>query len=338
MESRDSDTSKIDSDGGGPNGSPSVSPVSSSEVVVKRLVPKQRSPETDPRMADPVFATLAEPVLPSPAKLNRAWLQIQSPGRLFFYWSMKSDPFEHLNRAFPHADGYTLVARLVDLDTGRAETRTVGAEGDWWFDADPGRTYRAEIGFAAPARPYIRIIFSDTVETPRSGPSTRSASESEWAVSAELFSRVLDKSGYAADALAVTLAGEDGTAARDRTRLAFAELTGGAADLSGFDDEELRYAMLLLAAGFSLDQIRDRISTALYSFLLSRGALLSAQTALDALRRHFDLIEESYLEDTATGGPVFGASRINMPGRLRKIGRKLVPHGSSSGSGGHRIR
>lgn len=337
MKNGEPDNSRTASKKSNRQDSADISPVSSSALVVKRLIPKQQAPDTDPRMTDPVFAKLADPVLPVPAKINRAWLQIQSPGRLFFYWSVKANPFEVLGRAFPHADGYVLVARLVDLDTGRIETHAVGAEGDWWFDADPGRTYRAEIGFAAPSRPYVRIIFSNTVETPRSGPSPRSSSESEWAISAELFSRVLDNAGYAADAAAVTLAGEDGAVARERTRKAFAELVGGSDGLAGFEDEELRYAMLLIAAGLSLEEIRDKIGIALYSFLLSRRDRLSAQAALDALRRNFEVTDEGYLEEVGSEAAVFGASLVNMPGRLRRIGRKLAPYGTSSGSGGNRI-
>ena len=309
-----------------------ASPVKSSDLAVKNVVPERQEPVADPRMADPVFATLADPTLPPLAKLNRAWLQMQSPGRLFFYWSVKPDPYELLRKTFAgSADGYTLVAKLIDVESGREEIHAVGTSGDWWFDADPGRTYRAEIGFASASRPYVRVVFSNTVETPRSTPSPRAASESEWAISAELFSRVLEKAGYGADAAAVALAGDDGKLADEKTALAFAEMMGETRS-EAFDPEELRYAMLLLAAGFGIEEIRDRISRALYLFLLANQELLSAEKALAALRNHFDIVEEELIEEWETGSAVHGASLINMPARLRRLRARLVPHGHSSPS------
>jgi len=77
-----------------------------------------------------VFKELAAPKLPELAKENRARLQMQSPNRLFFYWSIKNNPFQTLKKAFGHDTGsYTLVAKLLDLSLfvriGRGRDRRI---------------------------------------------------------------------------------------------------------------------------------------------------------------------------------------------------------------------
>ena len=64
----------------------------------------------------PAFRELAQPKLPELQKENRAKLLMQTPNRLFFYWSIKTNPFRTLNRALGDRTGnYTLVLKLVDL-------------------------------------------------------------------------------------------------------------------------------------------------------------------------------------------------------------------------------
>ena len=135
-------------------------------------------PETAvfPERRPEAFKRLAEAGLPRLSRDNRAWLQMQSPNRLFFYWSVRQDPYQTLSRAIGPAIGsYTLVIKLIDLKTGAEEMHRAEASGSWWFDVEPNTDHRAEVGFYAPNRPYIRILFSNTVSTPRSGPSPRSA-------------------------------------------------------------------------------------------------------------------------------------------------------------------
>jgi Uncharacterized protein conserved in bacteria len=128
----------------------------------------------------PVFKELAAPKLPELSKENRARLQMQSPNRLFFYWSMRSNPFQVLNKAFGGQTGsYTLVTKLLDLGRGTEEIHPVETEGSWWFSVDAGSDYRAEIGFYAPNRPYFRVMFSNTVTTPRKSPSPRAATSAD---------------------------------------------------------------------------------------------------------------------------------------------------------------
>src|SRR4051812_11210240 len=49
---------------------------------------------------DPIFAELATPKLPELQRENRARLQMQSPNRLYFYWSIKNNPFQILQKVF----------------------------------------------------------------------------------------------------------------------------------------------------------------------------------------------------------------------------------------------
>src|SRR5687768_12530514 len=51
-------------------------------------------PADDPEAnLSPVFKELREPKLPSLKRENRARLQMQTPNRVYFYWSMKNNPF-----------------------------------------------------------------------------------------------------------------------------------------------------------------------------------------------------------------------------------------------------
>ena len=53
-----------------------------------------------PEELSPVMKELASVELPKLEKENRARLQMQSPTKLFFYWSTKGNPFQMLNRSF----------------------------------------------------------------------------------------------------------------------------------------------------------------------------------------------------------------------------------------------
>src|SRR3990170_4313426 len=116
----------------------------------------------------PVFKELREPKLPILKRQYRARLQMQTPNRVYFYWSMKNNPFQVLSRVFGGDRGsYTLVAKLINETRDTEQLHAVDAEGNWWFTVDPDSTYRAEIGFYAPNRPYFRAIYSNSVTTPR---------------------------------------------------------------------------------------------------------------------------------------------------------------------------
>ncbi len=266
---------------------------------------------------DPIFAELAAPKLPELQKENRARLQMQSPNRLYFYWSIKNNPFQTLQKVFAGNTGsYQLVAKFVNLKTEREEIRAVDAEGNYWFNTEADASYRAEIGFYAPNRPYIRVIFSNTIDTPRKSPSPRIATDADWAVSANTFAQVLDISGFKQDAFEVALAGDDFAVAEKATDNAFYQLLGE--QNLNFSSEEIRFALLALASGVSLEDLRGQIGEALFTFLMANAEKLGVEKALSALKENFEVFDEEIFEEEEIGAAVFGASLVNFPKRLKK--------------------
>lgn len=262
----------------------------------------------------PVFKELALPKLPELKKENRAKLLMQSPNRLFFYWSVKSNPFRTLHRAFGDRTGsYSLVLKLIDLKNDSEEVYPVEAEGSWWFNVAADGSYRAEIGFYAPNGPYVRVLFSNEIETPRKNPSPRAATSEDWTVSAATFAEVLDASGFAQDAFDVAMAGDDQENADRATHAAFTQFAGSEINLRNFSAEELRLAMLALASGVSLEALRGHISPALFALLEANAARFSAELASAALHEHFGISSDEVVEEEHIGSAVFGASRVHFP-------------------------
>jgi hypothetical protein len=296
--------------------------VSSGDMVT----PERIDDTTDPvRLPEPktaselsaVFKELAAPKLPELQKENRARLQMQSPTRLFFYWSVKNNPFQTLRRAFGSDTGsYTLVAKLLDLSRGTESVYAVEPEGSWWFNVDAGSEYRAEIGFYAPNRPYFRLMFSNTVATPRKSPSPRAATAADWTITADRFARVLDVAGFSQDAFDVALAGDDWDVSHSATRSAFAAFIGQEKGFDGIDPEDIRYALLAIASGLSVEELRYRIGANLFALLQANIEKLNRESALAALKSEFGIEAEDMVEEEV-GSSVFGASLVNFPRRLR---------------------
>ncbi len=281
----------------------------------------------------PTFKVLAEPALPQLKRENRARLMLQTPTELYFYWTVRENPYQLLRTAFGENTGsYTLVLKLNDLTTGAEEIYPAEAEGNWWFNVEPNRKYEAEIGFYAPNRPYFRIVYSNTIETPRRAPSPRPASDADWHVSANQFAEVLDVAGYSQDAFDVALAGDDHEVATAVTHVAFSQFVGDEGHpLDGLASEDIRYVLTALAAGIKLEEIRSRISRRLYSILQANSEKLSAEKAMSTLQEFFGVDEEEFTEDQVVSA-VYGASVVNFP-RTLKTGRtmpKFAPFSSHS--------
>lgn len=281
------------------------------------LEPTVSGNKEDERLKDPVFAELALPKLPELPKENRAHLQMQSPNRLYFYWSIKNNPFQTLHKIFGSKTGsYQLVVKLINLNTEREEIHAVDAEGDWWFNVESDSSYRAEVGLYAPNRPFIRLLFSNRVQTPRKSPSPRVATDADWAISAYDFAEVLNFSGFVRDAFEVALAGDDFEAAKIATQNTFQKLFGMRP--FEFNAEEVRFALLALASGVPLGELRANISEALYIFLQENTGKLDAENTMSALKENFDILDEDIIEEESFGAFVFGASLVNFPKQLTK--------------------
>ncbi len=266
--------------------------------------------DTD-KIEDPIFKELSEPKLPEIQKENRARLQMQSPTRLNFYWSIKINPFKTLNRAFGGKTGsYTLAIKLVNQKNGREEFFPVEAEGSWWFNVDADSKYQAEIGFYAPNRPFVRVMFSNAVETPRKNPSPRRAYSPNFSVSANQFAQVLDVSGFPQDAFEVALAGDDFERSESATNKAFSQFIGQKKD--DFSSDEIRFALLALASGYAMENLREQISASLFAVLQENAERLSAENALASLQKNFGIFSDE-IEEEFSSPTVFGASLINFP-------------------------
>ena len=266
----------------------------------------------------PVFKALADVNLPELKRENRARLQMQTPTRLYFYWSIRENPWHTLRTVFGDDLGsYTLVVKLIDNQTGRETIKQCEAEGNWWFDVEPDGEYQAEIGFYAPNRPYFRIVYSNKIATPRRSPSPRAATESDWNVSANKFAEVLDVAGFSRDAFDVAMAGDDVAASSDASHTAFTRLVGNNDnDIRSIAAEEIRYALVALASGTSLEDLRFRISPALFAILQANAANIEAGKAMSALTEYFDIDETEWTEEQF-GPAVYGASLVNFPKTLK---------------------
>ena len=313
--------------------------VSSDEVIREtetEAVPTEiesLSPSTKLEDMPPTFRELALPTLPELARQDRARLQMQTPNRLFFYWSLGENPFQKLNKALgTHTASYSLVLKLIDLKRDVERVHQVDGEGSWWFDVEADGEYRAEIGFYAPNRPFVRALFSNTVQTPRKSPSPRVDTEADWKLNSDSFARVLDVAGFSEDAFDVALAGDDLDSADVATHAALRDFIGDVAvDSSSIAADEIRYALYLLASGAALEGLRWNISPSLFAILQSRRSSLSGERAMSALSERFD-IEGDEIETEEFGPSVVGASLINFPRRIRtkRALPKLRPLSSSS--------
>ena len=299
----------------------------SSEVPPpKILAADEKAVEVPKEASDPIFAELAEPTLPELEKENRARLQMQSPNRIYFYWSVKNNPYKTLGKVFGNRTNYQLVAKFVNQTQEREEIFPVEAEGDWWFEADANSSYRAEIGFYAPNRPFIRVLCSNTIETPRKNPSPKRAESNDWAVSANHFSKVLDVAGFSQDAFEVAFAGDNTEFTDNATQNALAQLVGAeSGDSVRHDLSEVRYALLALASGIKLKNLREQISVNLHNLLQKQAEKMNAENALAALQENFgEFTEET--EEVLSNPAVFGASLINFPKiTKRKVLSKFSP-------------
>ena len=277
-----------------------------------------------PASVDSIFKQLSEPKLPALSRENRARLQMQSPTRIHFYWSVKTNPFQTLKRIFGGQTNYQLIAKLVNLANGREDVFPIEAEGAAWFDVDANSTYKAEIGFYAVNRPFVRAMFSNTVETPRRNPSSRRDYSPNFHVSADQFAEVLDVSGFEQDAFEVALAGDDIEFADRAAQTAFSQITDQPpTDFNADKSSEIRFVLLALASGYQAESLREYVSPSLFAVLSGNAEKLSAEKALAALQANFGDAANETVEEETFAGTVFGASLINFP-RFSK--RRFLPN------------
>ena len=280
----------------------------------------------EPAVADKLAALSADEPLPETYTANRIRLLPQSPRRLHLYWEFEKNPFETLERAFgPQADRYELVVRLVDLETGTETLHSASSTRSQWLDVGPGHSYRADVGLYAQGLAFIRLLSSDTTQTPRASVSREADAAPEFQVSANDFARVLDDAGYASDALEVSLEAADFETGNGAT-LEVARRFGGA-ELPPLNENELvelRGLLAALALGLRLGELRTMLSAGLGGWLdriiRLRREGVDAAHLLEVLRSvlGFELNRAAlaaFDAEAARRAPrsVFGASEVNLP-------------------------
>jgi hypothetical protein len=133
------------------------------------------------------------------------------------------------------------------------------------------------------------------------------------------FARVLEASGFHRDAIDVA------ANARDSEFLAstFAGSAGiSEADAEAFEYDDLETALLMLAEGHPLDDLKWKISAQLFAILQERYSRLGAEE----FQRRFGLAfaEDENLEDESIGTVAFGGSLVNSR-RPRFLRRRYAP-------------
>ena len=135
--------------------------------------------------------------LPLSLKRDSIQLLLQSPNKLFLYWSFATDPHATLRAAFGElAAHYRLAVRLVKVESGEEFVLDAPKERMQWFEVYPRHVYRADVGFHAESRPFVRLLSSNELSTPPDRASEVSADEQEFQVKAEEYVRLLSGAGY----------------------------------------------------------------------------------------------------------------------------------------------
>jgi hypothetical protein len=159
----------------------------------------------EPASAANARANAHDAALPLALKRDSIQLLLQSPNKLFLYWSFAHDPRAALRSAFGElAAHYRLAVRLVKVESGEEFVLDAPPERMQWFEVYPRHVYRADVGFHAASRPFVRLLSSNEVRTPPDSASHMSADEQEFHIKSEEFVRLLGGAGYESYARGLT--------------------------------------------------------------------------------------------------------------------------------------
>jgi len=110
---------------------------------------------------------------------NRVRLLVRDPEWIFAYWDVKPESLEELAKSMgERALALSrLTLRVVDPVSGGSSDILLPAGARWWYVRTDAarRTYRAELGVMLPSGEFRRLAESNTVVTPRVGPSPERA-------------------------------------------------------------------------------------------------------------------------------------------------------------------
>ncbi len=141
----------------------------------------------------------AEPIvdtgLPIPAHYDFDMMQAmcQDPFRLFVYWHLKENPFDRLRKIFPEGavGNFHTVLKLIDETNNISVFFDAAYAREYWFSVFPDRRYRVELGLHSAIHGYVKLLSSQSTQTPRGGPSDQVAPEEEYFIAADDYLRVL---------------------------------------------------------------------------------------------------------------------------------------------------
>lgn len=159
-------------------------------VVVIDELPTEEIAEEIP--AEPIIDTGLP--IPSSYTIDLMRALVQDPFHLFVYWQLKDNPFDRLRHIFPDGEGFQTVLKLIDEGAQIAVYFDAAFAREYWFDVFPGRTYRIELGLRSSRYGYIKLLSSQSVETPRGTISDQAAPEPEYQIAPDDYLRVLRES------------------------------------------------------------------------------------------------------------------------------------------------
>ncbi|MBL8187284.1 MAG: DUF4912 domain-containing protein [Acidobacteria bacterium] len=158
-------------------------------VVSEPLTEPEEAPEIVP--AEPEV----DRGLPIPDHYDFDMMRIlwQDPFRLFVYWHLKDNPFDRLRQIFPAGEigNFHTVLKLVDETTNISVYFNAAFTREYWFSVFPDRRYRVELGVRSPRYGYIKLLSSQSAQTPRGGPSDQAATEDQYFIASDEFIGVL---------------------------------------------------------------------------------------------------------------------------------------------------
>ncbi|HEY0545708.1 MAG TPA: DUF4912 domain-containing protein [Pyrinomonadaceae bacterium] len=289
----------------------------SSEQSIKPPLPSE--------VVDKLAELSTDEPLPEVYPGDRIRLLAQSPRKLYLYWGLSQDPYATLQRAFgAQAARYSLVVRLTDTESGAATLHLASPTKSQWLDVQPGLSYRVDLGLYAPGKAFIRLLSSNTAQTPRAGVARRADLSPAWNISAENFAQVLDEAGYVSDALEVTLEAVDELTQDTATRAVAGAFSD--AEIPAMSEEELAEMRGLLAAlafGARVDNLQNVLSPTLSDWLErahhQRDAV-NGERLVELLHTMLG-IEMSFVSQNAPAEEatrraarvIVGASEVNLP-------------------------
>jgi hypothetical protein len=110
---------------------------------------------------------------------NRIRLLVRDPEWIFAYWDVKPQALQELAKSLgERALALSrLTLRVVDPVSGGSSDILLPAGARWWYVKTDAarRTYRAELGVTLPSGQFRKLAESNTVVTPRVGPSPEAA-------------------------------------------------------------------------------------------------------------------------------------------------------------------